>query len=303
MSARFAAHSSAANEPGAHGSAAYAAGARSAAAQAAVALARGRGGGIRVGNPRYTRPFNLFLLLFAAMSLAMLAAMPLDWIKVLSRAGNLGESMSHLLTIDFSEIDLILPYFCETLSVALLSTVYSAALGLFAAVFMAKNITPHKFLQPLLTAAFTFVRAVPNFVWVLLCLVCLGLGPAPAILGICVHSTSFFARSIAHAFEEVEQGSLDALAATGANRVKVFFSAVLPSAMTSLIACLTINFETNFHGASILGMVGAGGIGHIISSAFGSYKYGRAWMAILVVVCFTYIFEISFNALKQKIRA
>jgi len=65
---------------------------------------------------------------------------------------------------------------------------------------------------------------------------------------------------------------------------------------------MTMNFESNFHGASILGMVGAGGIGHIISSAFGSYKYGRAWIAVLIVVVFTYIFEISFNALKRKLK-
>ncbi|MCL1848501.1 MAG: ABC transporter permease subunit [Clostridiales bacterium] len=229
-------------------------------------------------------------------------AVPFDWIKLLQRIGNIGQSLKHLMKLDLSEADLVLPYFYETMCVAILATVYSAILGLFLAVFMAKNITPYKFLPPLFTALFTFIRAVPSFIWVLLVLVCLGFGPAPAIVGICIHSTSFFARSFSHTFEEVETGTLEALAATGANRIKVFFSAVLPSALTSLIAWMTSNFESNFHGASILGMVGAGGIGHIISMAFGSYKYGRAWMAVLVVVVFTYLFEILFNALKQKLK-
>ena len=228
--------------------------------------------------------------------------MPLDWLKLLSRFGNILRSATLLATIDFSEIDLIMPYFYETVCVAVLSTVYSAVVGLFFAIFAAKNISPNKLLPPVFSAVFTFIRAVPNFIWVLLVLVCLGLGPAPAILGVCIHSTAFFTRSFAHSFEEVEEGTLEALAATGSNRIKVFFSAVLPSALTSLIAWMTMSFETNFQGASILGMVGAGGIGHIIASAFGSYKYGRAWMAVLVVVAFTYIFEIAFNALKEKIK-
>ena len=267
-----------------------------------VHYVKNRKGAIRTGNPKHTRPFRLFLAIFAASSIVLMFVTPFDWLRMISRISNIGRPLSFLLTIDVSEADLVLPYFYETICVATLSTVYSAFLGIFFAVFLAKNITPYKFLPPLINAAFTFIRAVPSFVWVLLILVCLGFGPAPAIVGICIHSTAFFARSFAHAFEEIDEGTLEALAATGSNRTKVFFSAVLPSALTSMIASLTMNFEQNFHGASILGMVGAGGIGHIISSAFNSYRYGRAWLAILIVVIFTYIFEISFNALKQKLK-
>ncbi|MCL2046032.1 MAG: ABC transporter permease subunit [Oscillospiraceae bacterium] len=258
-------------------------------------------GKIRIGNPKHTRPFSLFLIFFTLLCIALLIAMPFDWLKLLSRIGNMGRSLSFIMTLDLSEVDLVLPYFYETLCVAILSTIYSAILGIFLAVFMAKNITPYKFLPPILAAMFTFIRAVPNFIWVLLILVCLGIGPIPAIYGICIHSMAFFARSFAHSFEEVDDGTLEALASTGSNRIKVFFSAVLPSALTMLIAWLTVNFETNFQGASILGMVGAGGIGFIISSSFGSYKYGRAWAAIILVVAFTYFFEISFNALKKRL--
>ena len=260
-----------------------------------------RSGKIRIGNPAHTRPFNIFLLSFAAINIALMIVVPFDWMKLISRMSNVGDALRHLMTIDFSEVDLILPFFYETVCVAVLATVYSAILGLFFGVFLAKNITPYKFFPPLLNAAFTFIRAVPSFIWVLLVLICLGFGPSPAIVGICIHSTAFFARAFAHSFEEVDAGTIEALETTGATRVKIFFSAILPSSLTSLIASLTMNFESNFHGASILGMVGAGGIGHIISMAFGSYRYGRAWMAVLTVVVFTYVFEIVFHSLKRKI--
>jgi phosphonate transport system permease protein len=212
------------------------------------------------------------------------------------------EVIKKLATINFDEFDITVKAFFETVWVATISTVYSAFLGLLIGVFMARNITPLKIFPPLLSAAFTFIRAVPAFIWVLLVLVCLGLGPAPAIVGVCIHSTAFFTRAFSQSFEEVDNGTLEALASTGANRVKVFFSAVLPSALTSIIAWLTMNFEQNFRAASILGMVGAGGIGYIISASISSYKYGRGMAAILLVAAFTYAIEISFNALKRKLK-
>jgi len=259
-------------------------------------------GKIRINNPDYTRPLKIFLLGFLALSLILMYVVPFDWKKIISRIPNLASSFKFLLVLDLSEADIVLPYFYETLSVAVLSTVYSAGLGLFLAIFQAKNITPHRFLPPIFTALFTFIRAVPSFIWVLLVLVCLGFGSAPAIVGICIHSTAFFAQAFSRSFEEIRPETLEALASTGANKTKTFFSAVLPSALTSLIAWLSMSFETNFHGAAILGMVGAGGVGHIIQVAFNSYRYGRAWLAVLIVVGFTYLFEFSSVALKQRLK-
>jgi len=265
-------------------------------------IVKNRKGKIRINNPKFTRPFNIFLLAFSAITIFLTLNMPYDFARLISRITNLGDALRPLMTIDFSEVDLVLPFFLETLSVAVLATVYSAIFGLFFAIFMARNITPNKLLPPILAAIFTFIRAVPSFVFVLLFLVALGFGPAAAILGVAVNSTAFFARAFAHAFEEVSAETLDALTSTGANRVKIFFSAVLPSALTMVIAWLTVNFESNFHGAAILGVVGAGGIGHIIAMAFGSYNFGRAWVAVMAVVLFTYAFEISTNSLKQKLK-
>ena len=265
-------------------------------------VVKNKKGKIRVHNPKYTRPFNIFLLSFSVITLVLSYFVEYDWIKILSRVKNVWGAVKLMAHIDFSEVDLILPFFFETLCVTVLATVYSAILGMIFAVFMARNITPLKIFPPIFNAAFTLIRAIPNFIFVLLVIVCLGFGVTPAIIGLCISSTAIFARAFAHAFEELDEGTLEALASTGAGKLKVFFAAVLPSALTMLVAWLTMRFEGNFQGASNLGMVGAGGIGFLISAAFGSYKYGRAWVAVLLVVVFTYIFEISFNALKRRLK-
>ncbi|MCL1803460.1 MAG: ABC transporter permease subunit [Eubacteriaceae bacterium] len=266
-----------------------------------------RRGKIRLHNPEYTRPVTVFLAVFAGLATICFIAFPFDGKQIISRVGNVGTALKKLWAIvaadsPFHEFGITLRAFAESVWVAVLATMYSAVFGVFFAVFMAKNITPVKFAPAVLSAAFTLIRSIPSFIWVLMALVSLGFGPAPCIVGLCIVSTASFARLVAHSFEEIDAGVLEALAATGANRAKAFFMAVLPSAMTSMIAWLTTAFESNFLASAMLGYVGAGGIGYTISAALGSYRYAKGLVAISIVIAFIYTIEISFNALKEKLK-
>jgi phosphonate transport system permease protein len=138
-------------------------------------------------------------------------------------------------------------------------------------------------------------------VWVLLALVCLGFGPAPGIVGLSLHAIAFFARAFRQTFEEVPQEAIESLQAAGANRVQIFFGAMLPASLTQLIAWGSLRFEINFSESAILGMVGAGGVGYTILATMTGYQYGRAGLAILLVFIFAYIVEITFAAIKRKL--
>ena len=96
------------------------------------------------------------------------------------------------------------------------------------------------------------------------------------------------------------QRLLEALRAMGAGRVKVFFSAVLPSAFTGMLAWTSISFESNFEASAVLGTVGAGGIGYVISNCMTRYAYGQAIVAIALVLAFTYAMELGFTAIKER---
>ncbi len=146
----------------------------------------------------------------------------------------------------------------------------------------------------------TFLRAIPSIIWVLLILVCVGFGPAAGIIGISIFSTSFFAKSFAQRFEEVSPDTLEALSAIGAGRVKIFFAAVLPSAVTGILAWTSISFEKNFESSAVLGTVGAGGIGYVISNCMNRYAYGQAIVAIALVLLFTYAMELGFTVIKEQ---
>lgn len=263
-------------------------------------LLRDRHGRIRVKDPKRDRPVQIFLICFMILELASMWIMEIDWAQVGEGISKIPTAFSKLLHLDFSQFGITLTALFESIAVAILSTIYSLFLGMILTVLQARNLTPARWISSVLSAVMTFLRAIPSIIWVLLILVCVGFGPAAGIIGISIFSTSFFAKSFAQRFEEVSPDTLEALSAIGAGRVKIFFAAVLPSAVTGILAWTSISFEKNFESSAVLGTVGAGGIGYVISNCMNRYAYGQAIVAIALVLLFTYAMELGFTVIKEQ---
>ena len=261
---------------------------------------RDRHGRIRVKDPKRDRPVQIFLICFMILELASMWIMEIDWAQVGEGISKIPTAFSKLLHLDFSQFGITLTALFESIAVAILSTIYSLFLGMILTVLQARNLTPARWISSVLSAVMTFLRAIPSIIWVLLILVCVGFGPAAGIIGISIFSTSFFAKSFAQRFEEVSPDTLEALSAIGAGRVKIFFAAVLPSAVTGILAWTSISFEKNFESSAVLGKVGAGGIGYVISNCMNRYAYGQAIVAIALVLLFTYAMELGFTVIKEQ---
>lgn len=243
-----------------------------------------------------------FFLGVAVLAVCSLYYLHIDWLRMLSRVPDMGAVFWKLGHLDFTQMDLVFSALLETISIAVLALLYSLVLGLFFGIFAAQNILKHAALAKFTQAFFTFLRAVPTPVWVLLMLVCLGMGPAAGVAGLCVHTTAFFTKSFAQSFESIPEDTLNALEVTGAGRLVIFCQAVLPTAMSQIVAWVGMRLEVNFSECAILGMVGAGGIGYVISNNLQSYEYGTAGVAILLVFVLAYCIEQSFVRIKKLFR-
>lgn len=158
-----------------------------------------------------------------------------------------GEAFVEFITQDFlppalpkaSCIPGVLESVVVTLALALSSTTVAAILAFFVALFgmlAARNVFRIPVLSVVTQAFFTFLRAVPTPVWVLLMLVCLGVGPEAGVAGLCVHTTAFFTKSFAQSFESIPQETIEALEVTGASRLSIFCNAILPAAFSQIVA-------------------------------------------------------------------
>lgn len=230
------------------------------------------------------------------------AFLDVDWIKLFSRVPEIGTIFLKLVHFDFAKMDIVGSAFLETISIAILSTIYSTILGIFFGMLAAENIFQNHGWSIFVKSFFTFLRAVPTPVWVLLMLVCLGFGPSAGIAGLCVHTTAFFTKSFSQSFEDIPKETIEALEVTGAGKIKIFTNAILPSALSQIVAWIGMRFEINFAECAILGMVGAGGIGYVISNSLQGYEYGVAGIAIFLVFLFAYAIERTFVRIKKLIR-
>lgn len=257
---------------------------------------------IPVRNLKYELPVMLFVLGAAGATAAAFGLLALDWGKVISRLPKLAGVAAQMCMFSTDMFHLTLTTLLETITVTVLATIYGLLMGLFVGALGARNITPFKPLASLIQCILSFLRAVPTQVWVLLILASMGFGMSAGIVGLSFHVVAFFGKVFAQAFEEVPDETIEALRATGANPVQVFCGAVLPASFTALIAWTALRFEINFNEASILGMVGAGGIGYTVMAAMNSYKLGRAGLAVLLIFLFAWLVEMGTTRLKRKLR-
>ena len=147
-----------------------------------------------------------------------------------------------------------------------------------------------------------FIRAVPTVLWVLIFAISAGLGSEAAILGMLFHSIAYLVKAFSEAFEEVDEGILEALRASGANWWHIVTHAVLPSTFTYLLSWMFLRFEINFGVAVAMGAAaGAGGIGFELFMASGFYfdlrEVGFITYAILIIAI---ILEIISTRLKRS---
>jgi phosphonate transport system permease protein len=257
---------------------------------------------IPTGNLKRDLPVYVFLISLAALTAVSLGLLNADWSRHVQRIPRQGKVFLDMAHGSTERLSLTLLTFTETLTVSVLALIYSMVLGLVLGALAAENISPWKPLSPVIKSFLAFVRAVPTPVWVLLVLASMGFGMASGIMGLSFHATAFFGMVFAQLFEEVPGEAIEAVQAAGANRVQVFFGAVLPSSLSGIIAWTALRFETNYSEAAILGMVGAGGIGYTIMAAMNSYRLGRAGLAVLIVFVFALGIEILTTYIKRRVK-
>lgn len=216
-----------------------------------------------------------------------------NFLKLGEGATNMGEFLSRLFPPDFSKISTIVELLIETLQMAIVGTVLGAGLSLLMAFAAASNIAPKWVYYPA-RWVMNVIRAVPDLVFALMFVSAVGLGPFAGILAMTLGSIGSIGKVFAEAMESVDRGPMTAMEAVGASKRQVIQYGVLPQAAPLLVSYTLLLFEGNVRGATILGLVGAGGIGLELTTAMRMYDYGHlSAIIICIIILVTVIDQIS----------
>jgi len=189
----------------------------------------------------------------------------------------------------------------ETLQIAIAGTALGVFLSLPIAWVSARGVTPVGWLAFPSKAVVSLFRTVPDLVWALIFVVSVGLGAVAGTMTIVVDTIGFCGRFFAEAMEDSDPNSRDALAAGGASSASILFASVLPDAAPSLINTTLFALEKSIRSSVVLGLVGAGGIGQELKSAFDLFQYPRAATIMLAIFAIVLAMEWLTDKLRRAI--
>lgn len=190
-----------------------------------------------------------------------------------------------------------------TFCLGILSTIFGAVLAFFCALLCAKNIAV-SWIANLVKSLVALVRAVPTVLWVLIFAVSAGLGSVAAVIGLTFHSFAYLTKMYAESIEEIDDGTIEALRASGASFWQIVFQAIVPASISRMVAWTFMRFEINFTNAVAMGAAaGAGGIGFQLYMA-GSFYFDLHEMGFLtyIVVIAVILLEMVSTKIKAKVK-
>ncbi|SIP88799.1 phosphonate transport system permease protein [Alkalispirochaeta americana] len=250
---------------------------------------------------RRLTPLWCFLAL-TVLFLLSIAGMNLNFARIVAGVDRLGIMLGQMFPPDFSILGRIMDPAIETLFVAILGTFIGIILSLLIGVLAAHNITPHPAVEVLLKGFSAFARAVPALIWALLFIVAVGLGPLPGILALAVNSIGMLGKVFAESIEEIDQGQIEAVAATGATPVQIVFKSVIPSVTPALVAWSLFRLDINIRYSAVLGVVGAGGIGLELVRSTRMLAFNETLTITLVIFLMVWAVEFVNNQIRNFVR-
>lgn len=188
----------------------------------------------------------------------------------------------------------------QTLQIAVVGTTVAAVLALPLGFLSARNVVARPIFYPA-RALLNMFRSIDTMVYALFFVAAVGLGPFPGVLAVVTYTTMTLAKLYSETIEGIEPGPVEAIAATGASRLQVLRFGILPQVLPLFASYVLYRLETNIRAATILGFVGAGGIGFYVQTYLRMINYPAASAVLLVLVAMIMGVDFASSRLRARI--
>ncbi len=197
--------------------------------------------------------------------------------------------------------DLFLWAILETLGMAFLGTLIGGVLAFPLGFLAAKNIIPTWIFHFGIRRVFDVLRGVDVFIWALIFVRAIGLGPLAGIMAIAISDTGTLSKLFSEAIENIDRKQVEGVKAAGANRVKVVRFGVVPQVLPVMLSFALYMFESNVRAATILGIVGAGGIGLLLADRIRAHAWDQASVIIIMILITVYAIDFLSKKIRERL--
>ncbi|OVE83334.1 phosphonate ABC transporter, permease protein PhnE [Natronolimnobius baerhuensis] len=189
-----------------------------------------------------------------------------------------------------------------TLAMGLVGTILGFPLALLFSILGSERVTPFP-INFIFRGIMSFIRAIPAIIWALIFIALVGLGAAAATLAIALNTIGNLGRLFVEELEELEEGPIEAMQMTGANKSQIVFFGMLSQVKTSFIAWTLYIFEINVRAAVTVGVIGAGGLGAVVAAQENFFNFANMMATLLVIFVLIFLVELFSQRLRARLRS
>lgn len=238
--------------------------------------------------------------LWLVLAYAVYAASQLgfSWPRFVEGLGHGAKFLGRMFPPDFKQNDVLWDGIAETLQIAVLASLGGIVLSLPIGLLGARNLMP----GPVSWAARAVVSVCRSLHPVIVAIVfvkAVGFGPLAGVLALIVSSIGFIGKLFSEAIEEISQKQVEAIRATGASFMNVILFGVLPQVLSRFVGFSTYQLDSNLRNSTMVGIVGAGGVGGILLSAFQRFDYAFVLTILLTIIAIIVAGELVANFVKK----
>ena len=247
---------------------------------------------------RYGR--NAVIIALVAWSVEAIVVGDTDWSRI-TLAG-VAKAAWRFIDFDASILLSLWEPALETLLMATLATLLGMFMAIPVAWLGANNISPFgRVTYTIGRVLMTLSRSVHEVVWALVFVAAVGLGALAGVLAMAVRSIGFISKTVAEAIEDVKTGPIEAMRAVGANRFQVLMFGIVPQVLPVMIGNIIFEWDVNIRRSTIMGLVGAGGLGLALHRQMASYNYGGIATVIAVILVMIIFGEVVSHYARKKV--
>lgn len=243
------------------------------------------------------RNLGLLVVLIAALAVSWGPVEMGRWTYLFTDFDNMAEYASGFLKPDFKDWRYYLEEMVVTIQIAFWGTFLAVVLSVPFGILSAHNMAPWWILQPVRRLMDLF-RAIHEVVFAVLFVVAVGLGPFAGVMALFIHTTGILAKLFSEAVEAIDPRPVEAIRTTGASRMQQVIYGVIPQVLPLWISFSLYRLESNVRSATVLGIIGAGGIGQVLFESIRAFYYPQASAILIIVVVTVTVMDL----ISQKLR-
>jgi len=220
--------------------------------------------------------------------------------QLFANSENMRQFGQQLVTPDFTHWRLYVAQMWLTVQIALWGTALAVALAIPFGLACSRNIAPPWIQQPM-RLLMNLLRSIPDLVIGTLFVVAVGLGPFAGVMALALNTGGVLAKLFSEAVEAIDKGPVEGVRATGASRLEEVVWGVIPQVAPLWTSYALYRFESNARAATVLGLIGAGGIGQLLFDALNGFAYSQVGAIAIVIVAAVSLIDLLSQAMRSRL--